>query len=423
MRPSSLLLQIKHNLYLINRGVSKIKIFNNNNLINKSSIEKEFLFFIVGYSLFCFAQSIIDSTINNFLNETFKLTNIQRSLLELPRELPGFLVICISAILFFLCSRRLAALANLICAIGRLLIGFFSLNLSMMIMWLFVLSVGQHLFLPLNQSLGMEFARDGKTGKRLGQQTGVGNIFAILGSLVIFIGFKFFNFNFKISYSLAAICFLLAALFIFLMKPTTTISVREKFMVKKDYGLYYWLCILFGTRKQIFLTFAPWVLVTVFNQKTQMIATLLTIGGVIGIFFKPLVGRAIDKFGEKIILASEAFILIFVCVMYGFSKKLFSQNVALFVTMVCYLIDLLLMSVSMARATYLKKIAINEKDVSQTLSMGVSIDHIFSIVVALISGVIWFKFGYQYVFLLGGVIAFINLISTLQIKVPNPKKC
>ncbi len=55
--------------------------------------------------------------------------------------------------------------------------------------------------------------------------------------------------------------------------------------------------------------------------------------------------------------------------------------------------------------------------------MGVSIDHIFSIVVALISGVIWFKFGYQYVFLLGGVIAFINLISTLQIKVPNPKKC
>jgi len=38
--------------------------------------------------------------------------------------------------------------------------------------------------------------------------------------------------------------------------------------------LYYWLAILYGTRKQIFITFAPWVLITIYKQPTQTIATL-----------------------------------------------------------------------------------------------------------------------------------------------------
>ncbi len=283
-------------------------------------------------------------------------------------------------------------------------------------MWLFILSVGQHLFLPLNQSIGMEFAKDGKTGKRLGQLNGINNIFMILGSFVIFIGFKFFNFNFKIAYSLAALCFIISGLFLFFMTPDSPMPVREKFKIKKEYSLYYWLCILFGTRKQIFMTFAPWVLVTVFHQKTQTIATLLTIGGIAGIFLKPLLGKAIDKFGEKVILAAEAFILIFVCLAYGFAKNIFTEHIALIITFVCYVIDQLLMSVSMARATYLRKIVKNKDEVHQTLTMGVSIDHIFSISIALISGFIWYKFGYQFVFLIGGVIALINLFSALQIK-------
>ncbi len=78
----------------------------------------------------------------------------------------------------------------------------------------------------------------------------------------------------------------------------------------KEYRLYYWLSILFGTRKQIFLTFAPWVLVTVFNQPVTMLATLLTIGGICGVAFQPLLGKAIDKLGEKTVLITEAVLLI-----------------------------------------------------------------------------------------------------------------
>ena len=62
--------------------------------------------------------SIVESTFNNFLNERFALTGFQRSFLEFPRELPGFLVVFVSASLWFLCSRRQTAVAMLLCCRG-----------------------------------------------------------------------------------------------------------------------------------------------------------------------------------------------------------------------------------------------------------------------------------------------------------------
>lgn len=377
---------------------------------------RDFRLFLAATFVFGFSQSIVDSTFNNFLNETFFIDNLQRGLLELPRELPGLLTIVISAILFFLCSRRQAVVANVLCAAGILLIGLFSPTFSVMLIWLFIFSIGQHLFIPLNQSIGMDLAVEGETGKRLGQFSAVANVAMIIGSFAVFIGFKFLNLDFKISYIVAFLGFLAVAALIFMMKKDEPIPVRMKFQLRREYKLYYWLTVLYGTRKQLFLTFAPWVLVTVFQQKTQFLATLLTIGGVIGIFFKPMLGKAIDKLGEKLILASEAAILIFVCIGYGFAKSIFPETTAIYVVFACYIIDQMLVAVSMARATYLQKIAVAPEDVSQTLTMGVSIDHIFSIAIALLSGFVWVKWGYQYVFLLGAVIAAVNFFSALQIK-------
>ena len=366
--------------------------------------------------VFGLSQSIVDSTFNNFLNETFFISDWQRGFLELPRELQGFLVVFFSALFFFLCSRRLAFLANLLCAFGILLIGLASPGFPIMLVWLFIFSVGQHLFIPLNQSIGMELATEGKTGKRLGQFSAMANVAMIIGSFAVFLGFKYFHLNFQISYVFAFLGFLLVALLLFLMKKDEPYSVRTKFQLRKEYRLFYWLNVLYGTRKQIFLTFAPWVLVTVFRQKTQVVATLLTIGGIVGIFFKPMLGWAIDRLGERFILTAEAVILVFVCIGYGFARDLFAETTALYIAFTCYVIDQMLMSVSMARATYLRKIAVAPEDITQTLTMGVSIDHIFSISVALLGGFIWIKWGYQYVFLLGAMIAVVNFFSALRVR-------
>jgi predicted MFS family arabinose efflux permease len=367
--------------------------------------------------LYAFAQSAVNSVFNNFLNDTYAIGDFQRGVLELPRELPGFLVVFVSALLYLMSSRRLAALAVLLAGLGIGGIALFSARYGVMLAWLFLFSVGQHLFIPLSQSLTMDFAKEGQAGRRLGQVTGASNLAGIAGSLLILVGFRSLGFTFSTAFLIAAVALLLGAALIRGMQADRHADTRTRFVVRRQYGLFYWLNVLYGTRKQIFLTFSPWVLVTIFKQPTQTVASLLLAGGLIGIVFNPLLGRAIDHFGERRVLMSEAVVLVFICMGYGFARRLFSEPTAVIVAWTCFVIDQLLMSVSMARATYLKKIAVQPGDVSQTLMMGVSIDHIFSIAVASLGGIIWVRLGYEYVFVLGALIACVNLFSAARVRV------
>lgn len=366
------------------------------------------------------AYSIFDSTFNNFLNERYALSGFQRSFIEFPRELPGFLVVFVTALLWFLCSRRLGALSLVLSFVGVLLIGFFAPTYALMVFFLFIYSQGQHLFMPIASTIGMELAEPGKTGQRLGQLNAIRNMAAIGGSFLVFVGFKYLGFTFQHSFVMSAIGLGIAAILMYSMKPEDTTRPREFLKLRKEYNLFYLLNVLSGSRKQLFITFAPWVIVTIFNQPTQTIATLMTIGGVIGIIFQPFLGRMIDKLGERFVLASEAVLLVFVCLGYGFSKFVFPAGIAFIAVCVFYLFDQMLFSVSMARSMYIKKIALQPEDIQAALSAGVTIDHIFSILVALLGGVIWNTFGFQYVFLLGVVIAVLNFFVVLQIQVPDP---
>jgi predicted MFS family arabinose efflux permease len=365
----------------------------------------------VGYSIF-------DTTFNNFLNERFTLTGFERSFLEAPRELPGLLVVFVTALLWFLCSRRLGGVAMLLGVAGALLIGFASPTYTIMVFFLFVYSMGQHLFMPVAQTIGMELAREGKTGQRLGQLNAIRNLAAVFGSFIVFIGFRYLGFKFDHTFILAAVMFLIAAYLMFSMKRQVAQPPKTYLKLHREYRLYYFLAVLYGSRKQIFITFAPWVLVNILNQPTQILAQLFFIGGVIGIVFQPLLGWTIDNMGERFVLASEAILLIFVCAGYGFAKFLFPEGTAFLIICGCFLLDQMLMSVSMARSTYMKKIALRPEDIQPALTTSVTIDHIFSISVALLGGLVWNLFGFQYVFAMGAVIAAINFFAALQIRIP-----
>jgi predicted MFS family arabinose efflux permease len=367
------------------------------------------------------ATSIVESTLNNFLNERFLLSPFQRSFLEFPRELPGFLVVFVSALLWFLSSRRLGVVSMALGMVGVILIGFVSPTYAVLVVCLFIYSMGQHLFMPVATTIGMELAADGKTGRRLGQINALRNAATIAGSFLVFLGFKYFGFTFQHTFALAAVGLGAAGVFLFTMQPEKAQKPSGFLKLRKEYTLFYILAVLYGSRKQLFITFAPWVIVTVFNQPTQTLATLMTIGGVIGILFQPLLGWTIDRFGERFVLASEAVLLVLVCFAYGFARTLFENNIAFYITCACYLVDQMLMSVSMARSTYIKKIALQPGDVQPALSASITIDHIFSISIALIGGVIWDRFGYQYVFLVGVVIAAINFFCAMRVKVPGKR--
>ncbi|HEY3342812.1 MAG TPA: MFS transporter, partial [Anaerolineae bacterium] len=347
------------------------------------------------------------------------LSGFERSFLEIPRELPGLLCVFVTALLWFLCSRRIGVVSMLLGLAGVVLLGFASSNYLSVVLCMFVYSLGQHLFMPASSAIGMELAEDGKTGRRLGQLNAIRNGATIFGSFMVFLGFKYLGFTYQSTFALSAMGFAAAAVLMFTMKPKQTQPPKTFLKLHKEYRLFYALNILYGSRKQLFITFAPWVIVTIFQQPTQTLATLLTIGGIIGILFQPLLGWATDHLGERFVLTSEAVMLALVCLGYGFARQVFPDSIAFLITCALYLVDQMLMSVGMARAMYIKKIALKPEDVQAALTAGITMDHIFSMSIAVLGGIIWNIFGYQYVFLMGVVIATINFFVARQIRIPK----
>ncbi len=106
-----------------------------------------------------------------------------------------------------------------------------------------------------------------------------------------------------------------------------------------------------------------------------------------------------------------------ICLGYAFSADIFPVGIAAVIIAGCYVIDNSMAAVEMARSTYLRKIAVDLADVTPTLSTGVSLQHIASMVIPVFGGLLWSAFGYQAVFMGAAVIAFLNFILSRRIKI------
>ncbi len=369
------------------------------------------------------ATAMIDSSFNNYLNSMFRIGAAARSALELPREIPGFLNVFLAALLAFLPGRRIGALSFAMQAAGIMLLANLSPTFQAMTGWLFMLSLGQHLFLPLNQSIGMELASAGTEGSLLGRANALKNLAQLTGGALVFIAFSLIGtgrlaFGFRINFIAAGIVYLVAGLSLASMSAAKRDRTEPRLVLKKRYSLFYLLSILFGTRKQLFITIAPWVIVVVYGKPTSVLAALYFVAGFAGVVLQPLIGKAVDTLGERFMLGLEAIILVPVCLLYGFAGFIFPDAIAFAIVCACYVADSLLMSFGMARSTWLKKTAEFDKDIAPTLAMGISIDHIFSIAVALSAGLLWDAFGFQWVFAAGALIALANFAATRLVRLP-----
>jgi len=366
-----------------------------------------------------FAGGINDSIFNNFLNSKFSISAELRGLLELPREAPGFIIVFLAfSAFYFLGDLRLAIVANVIFGIGLLGMGYYTHSYPLLCVWLFVASSGQHIYMPLSSLIAVSVSEGKNVGKVMGQFMGLSTIASICGFGVVFLGFKFFHMSFALAYTIAAGAALISVIFFFFMRRNVeAVPPKSRIVLKKRYSLFYVLSVLYGARKQIFITFAPWVIIKVFGANVEYFAALGFIGNLIAVFFRPLLGRLIDRLGERWILRAEALLMVVVCIFYAFSGRF--GGVGLYVASACYIVDLMMMSVTMARVMYVKKIAEDETDVSPTVAMGVSIDHIIAMTIPFIGGLMWELYGFWVVFAAGAVISAVNAVVAGKIRVPQ----
>jgi len=378
------------------------------------NMDRNYLLFLLSTAFIGIAQSVDGATLTNYLKENLGMMILQRSALEFPRELPGLLVVVVIGMLSSLGDVKTSVIANILAALGMFSLGIIPPEYSLAVMSIFIYNMGTHIYMPMSNSIGMSFATAGDLGQKLGRMNAVNTLALVVSSVVLWGLFKFIHISYTTAFTIGAVAFLLAAVCLMGIKSTQQVKKNNRFVFRKEYGLYYWLCVLFGARKQIFITFGPWVLVDVFRQQVTTMTMLFFIISVTGIFLKPWIGRMIDQLGEKFVLSSEAIAFFFVCLGYAFAEDLFSPQLAILVICTCYVLDQSMNSVSMARATYMKKLAIVPEDVSPSLSLGTSIDHLVTMFLPILGGWVWYNggaHGYKYVFIGGAVIALLNLVS------------
>ena len=174
--------------------------------------------------------------------------------------------------------------------------------------------------------------------------------------------------------------------------------------------------VFYGARKQVFLTFGPYVLILFYGANAAVISLLFAISAICCFFMGPVVGKIIDKAGYKIVMIMDTVILVVVCFFYGFAHHFFPMNVAFIICCVNYVLDSIISLASMAASVYVQDISDNMQEVKATLSTGISVNHLITLAIALFGGLIWQKVGMETLFIISAVLGLCNSAYAATIK-------
>jgi len=145
------------------------------------------------------------------------------------------------------------------------------------------------------------------------------------------------------------------------------------------------------------------VLVKIHDTPVHHIAAMMILYNFANWFGSPIIGRAIDRYGQRPIMTINyaGVTLVFL----GYS--LFRHWQILYVL---YCLDNLFNVFNIALTTYLKRIA-QPEDIAPSLAMGVTANHLASVIVPLVACFVWDRVDYRIPFVFGSMIALCSLIS------------
>ena len=383
--------------------------------------ESSYKAFFISILTFALAYGLYKGIIDNYLAEVAGMSEFDKGVSEFFREIPGLLLIFVLAVLYEFSAERIYQFGALIMFAGLAMQSVISPTKVLVIMAIFIYSLGEHIQLGMRNTITLEYAREGKSGVALGRQNAVYQVGMVGGYLVVIALFSIFGNStklFKPVFAMSAAIILLGFLSSLRIKGDSKPDPsKRRFYFHRKYTKYYMLELFYGARKQIFFTFGPYVLVLFYGATAMDISILFTISAVCSYFASPLVGRIIDRFGYKIVMISDTLILVIVCFFYGFAHHIFPMNIAFIVCCANYVLDSMISLASMASNVYVQDLADNPDEMRATISTGVSVNHFITILVALFGGWIWITLGIETLFIISAVLGLCNSAYAATIKV------
>ena len=380
--------------------------------------------FVVVLALTALANGLGNNILSNYFNEVFHVDEVQRGFIEIPRESPGILCMVLVAALGFLGNLWMSVVAQALVLVGFLVMGWMSPGYGMMLAFMFIHSLGMHLFMPLNDAISMDLAEKGKVGSTLGKFKGVTTLFSMAAAVMVFFGFRtgFFSFQtgiilpFAIGGAATAGAVALLALMA-LSIPRQDGVKNHRLLFRKRYMPYYMVTLAYGCQKRIKIVFAPWVIINLLGQGADTVALLTIVTYLAGTWAAPYIGKMLDRWGVRRMLVAEAAYIVLSFSVMGLLAGMLAGGAfspgdwRTWLVYGAYVLCVLFEQFNMVHSYMMRAIALDPSEVTQTLSVGLSVDHVMAIIASPVMGIIWHTWGVQYVFWLAALSALFQVAA------------
>lgn len=357
--------------------------------------------------------SVWQVMLNNFTVEKAGFSGFDIGSLQSVREIPGFLAFTAVFVLIFLREQTFAILSLGLLSVGVLITGFFPSNAGLLITTI-IMSVGFHYFETINSSLTLQWLPKNQAASFMGQVIGYSSAAGLVAYGFVWFFYKFIGLDYIWIYTIfgsLGIAMVVHLKFLF-PRFENVVPQRKKLFLKKRYWVYYLLTFLKGARRQIFMVFAAYLMVEKFGYTLDEIAMLFLLNKAANIVIAPLLGKLIEKIGERRALTIEYVGLIIVFVGYAMVESAL-------IAAILYVVDHLFFGLAIGIKTYFQKIADSE-DMAATQSVSFTIDHTASVIIPITFGLIWMS-NPSLVFYAGAGFAVLSLIaSNLISRKPEP---
>lgn len=346
------------------------------------------------------AFSVWMAMLNNFSHDVVGFAGEEIGAVHMVREIPGFLAILVVYLLLFFTEQRLAMLSLVLLGLGTAMTGmlptFWGIVLTTIIS-----SIGFHYFETVYQSLQLQWIPKDRAPVVLGRLAGIGSSTAFLafGAVWLF-GAESVGGGeppYLWLYLFGGLATTLLAVVAWGLYPQFkgAAEQRREIVLKKRYWLYYALVFVAGARRQIFIVFAAFMVVQQFGFGLSDVALLLIVNHAVSVFFLPMMGRMVGRFGERAVLTFEYIGLI--AVFAAYALVLHPQAAAALgawawalpgAAAALYVIDHLFFGLHFAQRTYFQKIA-DAEDMAPTAAVAFTINHIAAVALPLPLGLLY----------------------------------
>jgi predicted MFS family arabinose efflux permease len=314
---------------------------------------------------------------------------------------------------------RLTAGALVLMAVGY---GFFGLSWSFWSVapWVIISSMGYHTFLQTQYALGMSLTTEGHSGRVLGHLSAVYQGGGLAAMLFVLLTFQLELLSYRATFVICGLLALAAAAAILFFpsmrdgEAQAQEAVRQPIVLRCEYKYYYLLSLLDGGRQQIFFSFGLWVLVNHYGLGVPAISGILIAATGLGMLFGRPIGRLIDRYGERSVLAFANVSYIIALGSYAFIDNVYVAALANVIYQFIFPLS------AIAAATYLRKVATAD-EIAPSLAMGVTMQHAAAVVVPIVTGYVLNYVGFQIPFLIACGFACITIFVTRRLS-PETQK-